>query len=71
MSTRDDDTATDRAYELASSDVVLGLSRDDATAIADALEYLAGVDEGENTDYDELVRLAARVRLELEEGATE
>ena len=30
--------------------------------IADALELLAGVDEGENTDYDRLLELANQVR---------
>jgi hypothetical protein len=38
--------------------VTLELGRDDATAIAEALEYLAGVDEGEHTDHGNLVRLA-------------
>jgi hypothetical protein len=34
----------------------------EATAIADAIELLAGIDEGEHTDRDALLRLAARVR---------
>jgi hypothetical protein len=51
-----------RAYDLASSDVQLGLSNRDATAIADALELFAGIDDGENTDYDDLIRLAALIR---------
>lgn len=40
----------------------LPLSSDDAWSIADALELLAGIDEGENTDFNELMRLAALVR---------
>jgi len=55
----------DRSYEIASADVVLPLSGTDAEAIAEALELLAGVDEGENTDYDNLVRLAALVRANI------
>lgn len=39
------------------AEVTLELTRDEANTIADALDYLAGVDEGEHTDYDELVRL--------------
>lgn len=44
------------------ADVTLGLSYGEAHAIADSLELLAGIDEGENTDHDELVRLANVVR---------
>ena len=51
----------ERHHPLEGDDVVervaLELTRDDACSIADALDYLAGVDEGEHTDYDELVRL--------------
>lgn len=42
--------------------ILLKVSARDAGAIADALEMLAGVDEGENTDYDDLSRLALLVR---------
>ena len=38
------------------------LSREDAEAIADALELFASIDEGEYTDTAELIRLAALVR---------
>jgi hypothetical protein len=58
--------AQEEAYERASADVVLALSFDSAIAIADALEYLASVDEGEHTDYDNLVRLAGVVRETIE-----
>ena|SRR5215467_14144184 len=63
---RREDDEQDAAYERASADVVLPLSSTDAEAIADALELLAGIDEGENTDYDNLVRLAGIVRAHLE-----
>jgi hypothetical protein len=59
---RDEDAEQDAAYERASADVVLPLSRDDAVAIADALETLADLDEGEHLDDDELRRLARLVR---------
>jgi hypothetical protein len=61
-----DDDEQDRSYEIASADVVLPLTREDAEAIADALETFASVDDGENTDYDELMRLVAVVRAALE-----
>jgi len=60
-----EDDETDRAYETASADVVVPLSTADAEAIADALEMFAGIDDNENTDYDELVRLAGIVRANL------
>lgn len=50
------------AYEIASADVVLPLTRLEAVTIADALGFLAGVDEGEHTDRDALLRLEAFVR---------
>jgi hypothetical protein len=62
---RRESSSSELAYEIASSDVVLPLSRSDAEAIAAALELLAGVDEGEHTDYDELVRLAGVVRARI------
>lgn len=40
----------------------LNFSAQDACAIADALELLAGIDEGEHTNYDDLTRLARLVR---------
>ena len=43
-------------------EVNLHTSVTEALAIADALELLAAIDEGENTDHDELLRLAALVR---------
>lgn len=42
--------------------VVLSLARDEAVRIADALELFAGIDEGENTDTNDLLALAALVR---------
>jgi hypothetical protein len=60
-------SAEERAYERASADVVLALTFAEAATIGDALEFLAGVDEGENTNYDELVRLADVIRGALEE----
>jgi len=60
------DDESERAYEIASADVVLPLDRHDAEAIADALELLAGIDEGEHTDYGALVRLAGIVRAHME-----
>lgn len=60
----------EEGYDLASADVVLPLATGEAMAIADALELLAGVDEGEHTDYDELVRLAAVVRSHIEKEET-
>lgn len=60
-----DEGETERAYELASSDVVIGLSLDDARFVVESLEYLAGVDEGENTDRDRLIALAERIAAEL------
>jgi len=48
-------------------DLPLGivLSSRDAGAIADALETLAGLDEGEHTDYEDLLRLARLVREQV------
>ncbi len=54
-------------YDLASADVVLPLATGEALAIAEALELFAGIDEGENTDTDELLRLAKVVRHFMEE----
>jgi hypothetical protein len=56
---------SDESYEQASADVVLPLSLADAESIAEALEFLAGVDEGEHTDHDDLLRLAALVRSRI------
>jgi len=66
LDVRDEQDEQERAYAIASADVVLPLTTAEATTIADALEYLAGVDEGENTPYAELVRLAGVVRAALE-----
>jgi hypothetical protein len=44
--------------------IAVRISARDAGAIADALELLAGIDEGENTDYDDLTRLARIVRAQ-------
>ena len=41
------------------------LNRADATFVAENLDYLAGVDEGENTDRDRLLRLAAKINREV------
>ena len=44
--------------EIVDGDAILvALSRDEANSIAEALDTLASIDEGENTDRDELVRL--------------
>jgi hypothetical protein len=51
------DEEQERAYELASAEVVIPVTRDEANAIASALDILAGIDEGENTDTAELIRL--------------
>lgn len=42
------------------------LTGDELAEIADALELLAGIDEGEHTDHDRLIHLAELVRA----GAT-
>lgn len=42
------------------------LAPDAADRVADALELLAGVDEGENTDYDDLQALAKTIREQLD-----
>ena len=47
------------------SEVVLELTRAEAEGIAEALEFLADVDEGENTDREELLFLAKLVRAAL------
>lgn len=52
----------DDRYEIASADVAWPLSTADATTVADALELLAGIDEGENTDYAALMRLCGDLR---------
>lgn len=55
--------ATDRAYEIASADVVLPLDRLEAEAIADALEAYARVATvNGGGDFRELTRLAGLVR---------
>lgn len=64
--TRCDSCETQAAYDRTSADVVLPLMQPEAEAIADALELLAGIDEGEHTDRDELLRLAAIVRAGIE-----
>lgn len=51
-------------------EVVVRLTADDAVALAEAAEFLAGVDEGENTDYDNLLRLAKLVREQAGEKVT-
>jgi hypothetical protein len=43
-------------------EVVIRLSRRDAVAVAEAVALLAGIDEGEHTDYDDLVRLSQAVQ---------
>jgi hypothetical protein len=53
----DAEATADRQQRL----VTITLARSDAVAIADALELFAGIDEGENTDYDELLRLAGLI----------
>src|SRR5215471_2918353 len=63
-------TQTEEAYERASSDVVLSLSRDEANGIAEALTQLAGIESAldraraitgraseDRLDPDELLRL--------------
>lgn len=48
--------------------VIVPLLERDASAIADALETLAGIDEGENTNRDDLLRLATVLRGAIEEA---
>lgn len=51
-------TRQERAYEAASADVVLALTRDEANTIAEILGDVAGSDFlGENGDYQEVARL--------------
>ncbi len=64
---RCDSCETQRSYDFTSADVVLPLATGEAMAMAEALELFAGIDEGENTDRDELLRLAALVRRYMEE----
>lgn len=60
-----EDVAAER--DPAFADVTLGLSYGEALFIADSLELLAGIDEGENTDHDELTRVANVVRERVKE----
>lgn len=66
LASREDDEQG-RAYEIASAEVVLTLTRDEAATIAEVLGDVAGSRFlGENGDYDEVGRLAALVRRQLE-----
>jgi hypothetical protein len=66
----DEADESERAYEIASADVVLALSRDDAETIADGLDLLRDIAEGNDPGNDyyigTLARLAHRIRVELE-----
>jgi hypothetical protein len=42
--------------------MINGMTINDAIDTADALEMLAGVDEGEHTDYDNLMRISGQLR---------
>ena len=42
--------------------MTVDLAAGDTAAIADALELLAGIDEGEHTDRDQLLGMAGRMR---------
>lgn len=68
----DRDADAERAYEIASADVVLPLTREDAETIADGLDLLRDIADGndERNDYyiGSLARLAQRIRLELEQA---
>lgn len=52
--------AQERQYDIASADIVAPLATGEAMFVAESLELLAGIDEGENTDRDELLRVAAK-----------
>ncbi len=64
------DRKDEEQYAIASADVVAPLTTSEATFVADSLETLAGLDEGEHTDRDELLRVAKVFRdLVAEEEA--
>jgi hypothetical protein len=65
----EEQATSEREYERASADVLLPLGRKDAEGLADALEFLAGVDDGEHTDFDWLMRMGARIRGLIAEEA--
>ena len=59
----------EQAYEVASADVVLPLTFDEAGTIADMFEDVAGSDFlGANADYQEVARIAAFVRAHIREA---
>jgi hypothetical protein len=45
------------------------LAADDAADAADALEYLASVDEGEHTNYERLLDVARTIRQQFPHGS--
>lgn len=45
------------------------LAADDAADAADALEYLASVDEGEHTNYERLLGVARTIRQQFPNGS--
>lgn len=59
----DDEDGLD--YDRASGAFV-EITVEDAVFIAENLDYLAGVDEGENTDYDRLLAIAKRLTAATE-----
>lgn len=61
-----DSCEQDKQYERVSAGPVVELSLEDAEFVAENLEFLAGVDEGENTDFVRLQRLAGEIRGKLE-----
>ena len=63
--------AQERAYELASADVVVGFTSDEALWLVDILELYADIREGQGdddarNDYEGALGLAAKVRQEVE-----
>jgi len=61
MSETENDPGAARS-EPAESEISVRLPLADAQAIEEALDLFAGIDEGENTDYENLRRLARLVR---------
>jgi hypothetical protein len=55
--------------EVGDGEVEIRLSRRDAVAVAEAVGLLAGIDEGENTDRDDLIRLSQAVQDQIEPPA--
>lgn len=63
-----EDAEQERRYDIASADIVAPLATGEAIFVADSLETLAGIDEGEHTDTVELYRVAKVFRDLAEEA---